>query len=552
MTKLNELGKVVETDILVIGAGVGGCGAALAARDKKAKVLLVDKGSFASCGQIGAGNANYHTFLHYADGDNAEEYSKFFGRDQESLSIPLYRRVIAERLLEMLKRIEAMGVELHKNPDGKYRVDAGFGQTFPWNTTLANGKYVKRLISKGVRETGADIAEYVMITAILKDKNDGRAAGAIGFNVHTGESVIFRSKAMVMCLASSNERFSNSCTNNPFNSWNYPFNTGSGPVMAYEAGAKVTAVESAKATMLPWGLGTAGMMVYTSLGAYMLNGKGERYMFKYHPKGERAPRQLSLLGTYAEISEGRGPCYIDARHIAPDDIDFMINDRLYVEGNTFPEYFAQKGLDLRKEIMEIETGEINGGGCVVVNNKLESGVKGLFSYSPANMSAAMCAGYAACLEALDYRKSSTGLPEVDVEQAAVQKDKTLAPMKSKGDYSWREYEDVLRQIMNYYMGYIRSPEGMETGLKKINHLAEHLKDIRANNPHELARANESAHLTKYCQLMIRSAMERKESKRFCYKRMDYPELDPAWDGKYVVQWQEKGKPEITLQTMDVK
>jgi len=552
MTKLNELGEVVETDILVIGAGVGGCGAALAARDKGAKVFLVDKGSFASCGQIGSGNANYHTFLHYAEGDNAEEYSKFFGRDQESLSIPLYRRVIAERLLEMLKRIEGMGVELHKNPDGKYRVDAGFGQTHPWNTTLLNGKYVKRLISKGVRQTGADIAQYIMITAVLKDKNDGKAAGAVGFDVHTGEFVIFRAKTVVMCLSCSNERFSTACTNNPFNTWNYPFNTGSGPVMAYEAGAKVTAMEGAKATMLPWGFGTAGMMVYTSLGAYMVNGKGERYMFKYHPKGERAPRQISLLATHAEISEGRGPCYIDARHISPDNIEFMINDRLYVEGNAFPEYFAQRGLDLRKDLMEIEAGEINGGGCMVVNNQLESDVKGLFGYSPGNMSAAMCGGYAASAEACNYMAGISAFPEIDVEQVAKEKEKAFAPVNSKGDYSWQEYEDVIRQVMQYYMGYIRSPKGMETALNKINKLADHIKEVKANNVHELTRANESAHLVKYCQLMIRSALERKESGRFCYKRADYPELDPAWDGKYVVQWKENGKPRIAVQTMDVK
>lgn len=548
MTKLNELGKVVETDVLVLGAGVGGCGAALAARDNGVKVLLVDKGSLEACGQAGAGNANYHTFLHYADGDNAEEYSKFFGKDAGALSVSLYRKHVSDRLLDMLKRVEEMGVKLHKNPDGKYRVDAGFGQTHPWNTTMMNGMYFKRLVAKGVRKAGADMADYVMITRILKEKGGGRIAGAVGFNVRTGEFYIFRAKTVVMCLATSNERFSNSCTSNPFNTWNYPFNTGSGPVMAYDAGAKVTHLESAKATLFPWGLGTAGMMVYTSLGAYMVNGKGERYMFKYHPKGERAPRQLTLLSTYTEIAEGRGPCYVDVRHIAPEDIEFMIKDRLYVEGNVFPEYFAQKGLDIRKDLMELETGEINGGGCMLVNDNLESTVKGLFGYSPSGLSAAMCGGYSACVEARKYMGNIDALPEIDSEQVAKEKELVYTPLKSNGDYAWREYEDTIRQVMNYYMGYIRSQQGMETALKKLKNLEGRADEIRANKYHELMRANESKHLIRYCQLMVRSALERKESGRDCYKRTDYPNADPSWDNKIVVQWQENGEPEIAVQT----
>lgn len=40
----HPLGTLVETDVLVIGSGASGCGAALGARDQGLDVVLMDKG----------------------------------------------------------------------------------------------------------------------------------------------------------------------------------------------------------------------------------------------------------------------------------------------------------------------------------------------------------------------------------------------------------------------------------------------------------------------------------------------------------------------------
>lgn len=42
-----------ETDVLVLGAGASGCGAALAAGGRGVRVLLADKGKLESCGSLG-------------------------------------------------------------------------------------------------------------------------------------------------------------------------------------------------------------------------------------------------------------------------------------------------------------------------------------------------------------------------------------------------------------------------------------------------------------------------------------------------------------------
>jgi succinate dehydrogenase/fumarate reductase flavoprotein subunit len=54
--------NIVETDVLVLGAGASGCGAAMPAKRRGIKVLLLDKGKLESAGQLGGGNDHLLTF----------------------------------------------------------------------------------------------------------------------------------------------------------------------------------------------------------------------------------------------------------------------------------------------------------------------------------------------------------------------------------------------------------------------------------------------------------------------------------------------------------
>ena len=411
---------------------------------------------------------------------------------------------------------------------------------------MVNGVYFKRVLAKEIRKSGAKAAEHIMITKILVDEGERRVIGAAGFHIRTGEFHVFRAKAVIVCLATTNHRISTTSTNNPFNAI-YPFNTGSGPVMAHDAGARVLALEKARATLIPIGFSAPGMAAFTGMGAYLVNASGERYVFNYDDRGEQAPRKTIVQSTYKEISEGRGPCFVDARHLSKDDLEHMVKERLYVDGNTYPEYFAQRGLDMGRDLMEIELGEIRGGGCLLLNNQLESSVRGLFGYSPHILSHAMCGGYSSAIKASEYVMKKRHLLPINSAQILEEKERVFAPLQREGGYSWREYEDVIRQIMNYYVGYLRNQKGMELALRKLRRVEDHVGEVKATNFHELLRANELMHLLKYCQLAVRSCMERKESGRNCYIRSDYPHMDPSWDDKEIVQWQEGGEPRIDFQ-----
>jgi succinate dehydrogenase/fumarate reductase flavoprotein subunit len=55
--------KTIEADILILGSGAAGCGAAIGAREQGANVVLVDRGKLESSGALGGGNDHFMAIL---------------------------------------------------------------------------------------------------------------------------------------------------------------------------------------------------------------------------------------------------------------------------------------------------------------------------------------------------------------------------------------------------------------------------------------------------------------------------------------------------------
>ena len=59
-------------------------------------------------------------------------------------------------------------------------------------------------------------------------------------------------------------------------------------------------------------------------GGHLLDGQGRRFMFDYHPHGERATRDIVSRALQAEMRAGRtgpnGGLYIEMKHLGPDSV----------------------------------------------------------------------------------------------------------------------------------------------------------------------------------------------------------------------------------------
>src|SRR3990172_10049131 len=224
---LEELGTVVDTDILVIGGGMAGHTFAITAKTKRPQlnVLLVEKATAGRTGPSALVGGRYTTFLPETDdfdrylSDTVEE--KDYLCDQEKIEDYLNKSGAVFRSLE------TWGVRFVKTPGGEYDRPLSRGRA---SGMLLDGGGIPAMkaLNDSARKAGVGFHNHIMMTALLT--RHGQGNGAVGFHVRTGGFYVFRAKATV--LATGMTRFK---TIQP----GHRNDTGDGYVMAYLAGAEI-------------------------------------------------------------------------------------------------------------------------------------------------------------------------------------------------------------------------------------------------------------------------------------------------------------------------
>jgi adenylylsulfate reductase, subunit A len=153
-------------------------------------------------------------------------------------------------------------------------------------------------------------------------------------------------------------------------------------------------------------------------------------------------------------------------------------------------------------------------------------------------------------EAARSIKDLRALGEIDPAEVQREKEKILGLRGRTEGYTPKEYEDLIRQVMEHYMGHRRSLKGLNIAMDKLALIESEAGKLKAENTHELTRAVEALHLLEYCQLMIRSVIERKGMRGF-YSLADYPpKLDAELRDKYVVLFKENGEQRVSFEPME--
>ena len=519
----------LETDLLVLGTGAAGCGAALAARRAGIRTLMVDKGKLESSGCLGGGNDHFLAVLGTNDPDDTvDDLVRFYLKPCSGFSESMLRGW-GRTMPLMVNFLEGLGVKLLHRADGGYLRTAGRGEP-AWHINIAEGQRIKRLVAGHLRSLGTDVLDHVMITRLLV--RDGRAAGAVGYNVLDGTCYVISAAAVIMALGNSCNRATANSTGNPYNTWHSPFNTGSQYVLAYEAGATIINMDlKQQATLVPKGFGCAGMNGINGAGAHELNALGERFMPKYHPQKENCPRQFQIGGTYQEQIEGNGPPFVmEMRHIDAETLHHLQYVLMPGDKATFLDYCEQRGVDFAKAPMEVEIGEIEFSGMLATDDAFMSSLPGLYNgcvfYT---FSGSMCSGYLAGESAAANLGTAPGLKglEDEIEHECERIFTPLTPLEDAVPQAM--FESSVRQVMSYYMGFVRNEKGIDVALERLAFLSGYADKVRAGNMHELMMAHEALHLLESCRLSTLCTRERKESGRSIYRRSDYPEKDPAYE-----------------------
>ena len=266
--------RTIETDVLILGSGAAGCGAAIAAKQKGVRVLLLDKGRLESSGCLGGGNDHFMAVLNSGpETDSTQAVVNFYRAPMGGLTPKLIEEGWVKVMPAMIDILLETGIRFETREDGSWLRTVGFGQPGNWWINLRNGHTVKRRLARKIRGMGVDVLDHVMVTRLLK--GDGRIAGCVGINVLDGTFHLFRAKKVVLALGNMGSRAWTNSTGNPYNVWYPPYNTGSHFIMAYEAGARLLNLDTAQlATLIPKGFGAPGMNGINSMGGHELNALG--------------------------------------------------------------------------------------------------------------------------------------------------------------------------------------------------------------------------------------------------------------------------------------
>lgn len=105
---------------------------------------------------------------------------------------------------------------------------------------MPEGHDLKKILARVIRRSGVTVENRVMATRVLMD--EGAAAGALGFNVRTGEFLAIRAKAVVLACGAAG-RLGLPASGYLMGTYENPSNAGDGYSMAYHAGAELTNIE---------------------------------------------------------------------------------------------------------------------------------------------------------------------------------------------------------------------------------------------------------------------------------------------------------------------
>jgi succinate dehydrogenase/fumarate reductase flavoprotein subunit len=536
------LGKIVETDVLVLGAGGAGSGAAIAARREGADVVLLEKGKLESCGSAGGGNDHFLAVLESGDPlDTCDTFVGFLAKPISGYTPAMLRNGWFKIMPVILEILEQENVDFVRNPDGSYLRTQGFGQPGNWWINIAGGQTLKRKIARRVRAEGAHVFDYMLVTKLLKSGN--HISGCLAYNHITGEFSTFKAKKVVCCLGRTVNRVSANSTGNPFNCWHDPYVTGAYYALTYDIGAKIMNMDVAEgATLIPKGWGAPGMNGINGMGGRELNALGERFMGKYDPMWENGVRRNQIQGTYQELIEGKGPpFYMDMRHFTEEDARHLQYVLMPGDKATYNDYMKQKGVCFKRDLLEVEISELGLEGFLWVKDNLETSVDGLFSGCEfPYFSGAICGGYYAGQQAARAAKAGGRFFEIDMDVAAAEKARVRAPLDRDEGIPETYFEGAIRTVMDYYMGFRRNEKGIQIALEKLQFIGTYASRITAKNFHELLRTHEALFMHKACLLTILTCIQRKESGRAIYKRSDYPDPNPDMN-KPIIIWQEEGQ-----------
>ena len=249
-----EKEETIDTDILVLGGGIAGCMAAIAAANSGQRVLLVEKGATKMSGAGGSGCDHWESAAtNPCSKITPEELTRAMLDDNDGFNNGISHYIECREGYDRLLDIEKMGGRI-RDADDEFKGAAFrdektkflFAYDYVNRFTLRVwGSTFKPAMYNELKRLSVTIIDRVMVTSLLTgpgtDRN--RIIGATGIQTRTGKFYVFRSRASIMCMSRPSRVWLFSASLPGLCEFRPPQCVGDGHAMGWRAGAEFTMME---------------------------------------------------------------------------------------------------------------------------------------------------------------------------------------------------------------------------------------------------------------------------------------------------------------------
>ena len=571
-----------DCDILIVGGGMGGCGAAFEARywARDMRIVVAEKANIDRSGAVAQGLYAINCYMGMQWNENQPEdhvrYARndLMGMVREDLAYDMARHVDSA-----VHKFEEWGLPIMRNPEtGRYQREG------KWQIMI-HGESYKPIVAEAARKSVDKIDNRIMVTHLLMDENHpNRVGGAIGFNVRTGNLHVYKAKAVIVGAGGASHIFKpRSVGEGMGRTWYAPWSSASAYALPIMAGAKMTQMENRIVlARFKDGYGPVGAY-FLHLKTYTQNAYGEEYESKWyeHTKamvGEYidhhpTPTCLRNHAFLQEVAAGRGPIHMVTTEAFQDPHKEIVGWENFL-GMTVGQavVWASQNIDPKYVNPELTTSEpYVMGSHATCSGAWASGpedlspseyywgynrmmtVEGLFgagdalggtahAFSSGSFTEGRLAAKAAVKFIRDHANDKVKVSDKQIEDLRKEIYKPLENYQVgrneivAGTVSPHYILPIhglqrLEKIMDEYVGgitvnYMTNEPLLKYGVEKLRILQEDLEHIGAEDLHQLQRAWELKHRTIASECVTQHTLFRKETRwPGYYYRGDYLKLD---------------------------